>query len=122
VPGVLIIEDHEESADLLREMIELMFAGILVEVAYSGAAGIAQARLLCPAVVLCDLELPDMDGYAVARSLRADATLAGSRLVAYTGYSHDRDRARSREAGFDLHLVKPVEPEILERLVADSRC
>jgi CheY-like chemotaxis protein len=61
-----------------------------------------------------------MDGYAVARSLRADLSLAGARLIAYSGFSQERDRVRSREAGFDVHLTKPVEPEIIERLVSDS--
>jgi CheY-like chemotaxis protein len=120
VPGVLIIEDHQDSADLLREIIEMMFAGLQVEVAYSGATGIERAGHLCPTIVLCDLDLPDMDGYAVARSLRANVALSGARLVAYSGYSQERDRTRSREAGFDLHLTKPVEPEILARLLADT--
>jgi CheY-like chemotaxis protein len=121
VPGVLIIEDHEDSADLLREIIEMMFSDLEVRVAYSGAAGIEQARRSCPSIVLCDLDLPDMDGYAVARSLRSVQATAGSRLVAYSGFSHEDDRARSREAGFDLHLTKPVEPEILERLLTETR-
>lgn len=119
--GVLIIEDHEDSADLLREIIEMLFSDVQVEVAYSGASGIERAAHFRPAIVLCDLELPDMDGYAVARSLRANVALSGARLVAYSGFSNEKDRTRSREAGFDLHLTKPVEPEILERLVADTR-
>jgi CheY-like chemotaxis protein len=68
-------------------------------------------------VVLCDIGLPGMDGYEVARSLRLAPATRTARLIALTGYGRDSDRQRTEEAGFDLHLVKPVEPLELKRLL-----
>lgn len=68
-------------------------------------------------MVLCDIGLPGMDGYIVARSLRAEPSTCDARLVALTGYGRESDRQRTREAGFDLHLVKPLEPLELKRLL-----
>jgi CheY-like chemotaxis protein len=69
-------------------------------------------------VVLCDLGLPGVDGYAVAAALRQDPATASVRLIAVSGYGREEDRRRCREAGFDHHLTKPVEPGELERLLA----
>ncbi len=71
-----------------------------------------------PDVVLCDIGLPgEVDGYALARSVRADPAISGTRLIAITGYGQSADRDRAREAGFDLHLTKPVQPLRLEELL-----
>lgn len=70
-------------------------------------------------MVLCDIGLPGMDGYAVARCLRDEPATRTARLVALTGYGRESDRRRTEEAGFDLHLVKPVEPLELKRLLDD---
>jgi CheY-like chemotaxis protein len=67
---------------------------------------------------LCDIGLPGLDGYGVARELRRNPATARARLLALTGYGQDEDRRRSREAGFDFHLVKPADPEELHRLLA----
>jgi CheY-like chemotaxis protein len=111
----LLIEDHVDAAESLAMLLELI--GHEVEVAFDGAEGLAKARLLRPEVVLCDIGLPGMDGYAVARALRAAAETSSAFLIALTGYGQDDDRRRALEAGFDAHLVKPVDLEALRRLL-----
>ncbi|MCC2668555.1 MAG: Chemotaxis protein methyltransferase CheR [Armatimonadetes bacterium] len=112
---ILVVEDNRDAAETLAEILEL--DGHKVEVAFSGPAGVEAARRLRPDVVLCDIGLPGMDGYQVAASLRADPALAGMRLIAVTGYGQDEDRRRTREAGFDAHLTKPVEIPALQRVL-----
>ena len=77
-----------------------------------------RASELKPAVIVMDLGLPEIDGCEVARRMRAMPELEGVRLVALTGYGRDEDRQRTRDAGFDHHLVKPVDLDELEKLVA----
>jgi CheY-like chemotaxis protein len=112
---VLIIEDNRDAAESLRLLLELR--GHHVTLAESGAAGLEAARRGLPEVVLCDLALPGMDGFAVAVALRQDPRTAAARLIAVTGYGHDDDLRRGRDAGFDLHVLKPVDPGELERLL-----
>jgi PAS domain S-box-containing protein len=116
--GVLVIDDHRDAADSERVLLETH--GHRVAVAYSGQAGLEEARRRRPDVVLCDLGLPGMDGYQVARALRLDPATAAARLIAVSGYGSDADRDRAREAGFDLHLTKPVEPDALLRAVVEA--
>ena len=120
VPGgrrrVLIIEDNIDAADSLREALE--FSEHEVEVAYNGPAGIAKAREYKPEVVFCDIGLPGMDGFDVARAFRADDALKGSYLVALSGYALPEDVQRASEAGFDQHLAKPPNLDILEQTLA----
>ena len=71
-----------------------------------------------PDVVVCDIGLPGMDGYRVARALRDNPATAAIRLIALTGYGQDEDRRRARQAGFDEHLTKPADPATLESLLA----
>lgn len=113
---ILVIEDNPDAADSLHLLLELM--GHTVRLAYTGPAGVQAARQAPPDVVLCDLGLPGMTGFAVARALRQDPALVGVRLVAFSGYGSEADRHEGREAGFDLHLTKPVDPAELERLLA----
>ncbi|HEY3355071.1 MAG TPA: response regulator, partial [Polyangia bacterium] len=113
---VLIIEDNGDAAETLRDA--LMFGGHEVQVARDGRKGLEQARRLAPEVVLCDIGLPLMDGYAVARQLRADAQLRAVYLVALTGYAAPDDLARAQAAGFDAHVAKPPSLETLERILA----
>jgi len=113
---VLVIEDDEDTRDLLRLMLE--HDGHHVETAASGAQGVELALQTSPDVVFVDIGLPSVDGYAVAQRIRAalgDSVL----LVAVTGYGREDDRRRAAAAGFDIHLVKPVDYERLIRLVAD---
>jgi CheY-like chemotaxis protein len=114
---VLVIEDNSDAAETLGDLLRLF--GHEAEVALSGPAGLDVARNLRPDVVLCDIGLPGMDGYSVADSLRSEPATQATRLVALTGYSRDSDRQRTRDAGFDLHLVKPVEPLELKRLLEE---
>ena len=113
---VLIIEDNIDAAESLREALE--FGGHEVEVAYNGPAGIAKARKFSPEVVFCDIGLPGMDGFHVARAFRADAARRGVYLVALSGYALPEDVQRALEAGFDQHLAKPPNLESLEQTLA----
>jgi CheY-like chemotaxis protein len=112
---VVIIEDNRDAADTLRILLELM--GHEVAVAFSGPEGVKAARAWRPDVVLCDIGLPGLDGYGVARALRHDPTVATALLIAVTAYGQEEDRRRSQQAGFDYHLVKPVDPEVLQALL-----
>jgi two-component system CheB/CheR fusion protein len=114
---VLIIEDNIDAADSLREV--LAFGDHVVEVAYNGPQGLARAREFKPEVVLCDIGLPGMDGFEVARAFRADEGLKGTYLVALSGYALPEDLQRAEEAGFDRHLAKPPSLEKLESVLAD---
>jgi two-component system, sensor histidine kinase len=115
MPMVLLIEDNADAREALRVLLEL--DGYDVEAAGDGPQGLEIARAKKPAVALIDIGLPGIDGYEVARRLRA---LSGPRsfLVALTGYSDPEDRHRAEEAGFDAHVVKPVDPDELTRLLA----
>jgi PAS domain S-box-containing protein len=112
---VLVVDDIHDVADALRQLLEL--SGHTVAVAFSGPEALEVARQFRPEVVLCDLGLPGMDGYAVATALRQDPITAGARLIALSGYGQQEDQRRSRETGFDLHLTKPVEFKVLQRLL-----
>jgi PAS domain S-box-containing protein len=114
---VLIIEDNEDAAEMLQAL--LTMNGHQVEVALSGAAGVEAARSFRPEVLLCDIGLPGgMDGCGVARTLKGSADVAPSLMIALTGYGQERDQRRIREAGFDMHLVKPIDPGSLQSLLA----
>ena len=108
---VLIVEDNADSADILRTLLE--HHGYQVSVAYSGPAGVSAAKTGRPDVVLCDIGLPGMDGYAVAGALRQSPETLSTRLIAVTGYGRESDKQRALESGFDLHLVKPVNAQQL---------
>jgi CheY-like chemotaxis protein len=112
---VLLIEDNVDAAETMQMLLELY--GHSVQVAHSGRQGVEVARTWAPDVVVSDLGLPgDLDGFAVARTLRASGW--GGLLVALSGYGQAQDRERSRAAGFDGHLVKPVEVQVLNDLIA----
>jgi CheY-like chemotaxis protein len=113
---VLVIEDNVDAAESLKDVLE--FHEHTVEVAFNGPQGLDKARAFGPDVVLCDIGLPGMDGYDVARAMRADPALRGARLVALTGYAAPEDVARSKEAGFDVHLAKPPTLEKLAEALA----
>ena len=119
-PGrrVLIIEDNIDAADSLRAVLET--GRHEVAVAYSGPDGLAKARSFQPEVVLCDIGLPGMDGYDVARALRANQALKGALLVALSGYALPDDLRRAREAGFERHIAKPPSIEQIAQVLADA--
>ena len=112
---VLVIEDNLDSADTLKYALEL--GGGQVEVAYDGPTGLDLARKFHPEVVICDIGLPGMDGYAVARAVRADGELRDEYLVALSGYAQAEDRQRAMEAGFNRHIAKPTSLEQLAQLL-----
>jgi two-component system CheB/CheR fusion protein len=114
---VLIIEDSEDLAQSLRLALEL--DKHVVDIAESGPEGIEKARVFRPDIIFCDIGLPEMDGYAIARALRADPELGRLSLVAMSGYARPEDIAKAKEAGFDSHLAKPPEIEdVLEQVAA----
>jgi PAS domain S-box-containing protein len=115
---VLVVEDNLDAAETLQDLLEMV--GHQVEVAYSGPSGVEAAQRFQPDVILCDIGLPGMDGYEVAAALRQDPATAAIRLIAVTGYGEEEARRRSREAGFEQHVVKPVDPEALQRLFTPS--
>src|SRR5262249_47212891 len=113
---ILIVEDNRDAARTLGAL--LTRGGPEVQVTHAGTAGVDPARRWGPDVVLSDLGLPEMDGYELALTLRRDPATAAARLIAVSGYGQEDDRRRSAEAGFDLHLVKPVDPVELQKLLA----
>ena len=113
---VLIIEDSIDSADSLGELLE--DDGHQIVVAYNGAEGIAKAHAFQPEFVLCDLGLPDITGYEVARTLLADDALNRACLVALSGYALPQDIQHATEAGFAHYLAKPFDLEKLRALLS----
>ena len=112
---ILIVDDNHDSADSLASL--LSAAGHDVRTLYDGPSASLAAEEFQPQVVLLDIGLPEMNGYEVARQLRKSAKLRNAILVAFTGYGRDEDRQQTREAGFDYHLVKPLDAEALERII-----
>ena len=108
---VLVVEDNEDTAECLRSL--LGQCGYQVMIAHTAQEGLTAARKIQPHVVLCDIGLPDSDGYVVASVLRQSGDTSGARLIAVTGYGEPRDRRHALAAGFDQHLVKPVDLKIL---------
>ena len=113
---VLVVEDQRDTAASLRMLLEML--GHETRVAYTGPDGVCTAAAWRPDIVLCDIGLPGLDGYGVARELRLNPVTAQARLLALTGYGTDEDRRLTREAGFDLHLTKPIAPETLQDVLA----
>jgi signal transduction histidine kinase/CheY-like chemotaxis protein len=116
---VLIVEDNDDTRQMLHET--LAFSGHEVREARDGASGLALAAEARPDVALIDIGLPDLDGYEVARRLRAAPGGRRIGLIAITGYGQSEDQRRAYEAGFDAHLTKPVAPERLKQVMAGLR-
>ena len=120
---ILVVEDNVDSAEMLAFMLRL--GGHDIRIAHNGAEALEAAHAFAPQIVLCDIGLPGMNGYEVAARLRGQTAFNRMPLIALTGYGQDEARRRAREAGFDYHLTKPVEPEalaaLLAALVADGR-
>jgi CheY-like chemotaxis protein len=116
--SILIVEDNEDARDALRMALEL--SGQHVKTARDGAEAIRATREHPPEVAVIDIGLPDMDGYQVARTMRAQPGGDGVHLIALTGYGQPADRERALRAGFDSHLIKPVDPAALTALIAQG--
>jgi PAS domain S-box-containing protein len=115
---ILLVEDNADTRELMRSLLESW--GHHVTLAADGTAGLTAALNTPPDVAVVDVGLPGIDGYQVAQNLRASAAGKSILLVALTGYGRPEDRARALECGFDLHLVKPVQPEQLYGILAES--
>ena len=113
---VLVVDDNKDSADMLVMLLQMFGHEALA--AYCGQTALEATLEYQPEVVLLDIGLPDMSGYVVAQRLRQQPQTKDVKLIAMTGYGQDSDRQRSEEAGFDLHLVKPVDPQKLQDLLA----
>lgn len=106
-----MVEDDRDTAETLRTLLDL--CGYQVTVAHTSKQGIETARQLEPHIVLCDIGLPDGDGYIVASVLRQSSHSTAARLIAVTAFGDPQHRLRALAAGFDQHLVKPVDPRLL---------
>ena len=112
---VLVVEDHRDSAEMLSEVLQAY--GCVTRLAHDGPAALEIAQSFKPDIALVDISLPQMDGYEVARRIRRLPGLRDMKLIALTGHSEAAHRSQSEQAGFDRHLVKPVDPEELRRLI-----
>ncbi|HYL88492.1 MAG TPA: PAS domain S-box protein [Burkholderiales bacterium] len=115
---ILVVDDNRDAAQALRLLLEA--DGHDVQVANDGPSGLARAKQYRPDVALLDIGLPQMNGYELAQRMRAEPSLEGTLLVAVTGYGQMHDRGRASAAGFDHHLVKPVEFGALQRLLRET--
>jgi PAS domain S-box-containing protein len=116
---IVIADDNEDSVVLLAELLELL--GHDVWTASDGAEAVERAAEVQPDMIVLDLGMPRMDGFEAARRIRETPAGKGAFLVALTGWGQDSDRRRTREAGFDRHLVKPVDPRALSALLTSTR-
>ena len=114
---IIVVDDNRDAADSLAQLVEMF--GHSAEVAYDGATAIEQVRANRPDVVLCDLGLPGITGYEVARALRAQRI--DVQLIAVSGYAQPEDVAKARAAGFDDHIAKPPDPETLKAMLSHER-
>jgi CheY-like chemotaxis protein len=103
---VLVVDDQRDLADSIALLIEAL--GHRAQAVYDGFEALAASRMHVPDLMFVDIGMPAMTGYELARAIRRDPQLSDVRLVALTGYGREEDRARVLEAGFDLHLTKPV--------------
>jgi CheY-like chemotaxis protein len=113
---ILVVDDNQDSADSLGMLMKLL--GNDVRIVNDGLAAVAVANEFEPRVVLLDIGLPTLNGYEAARKFRKQPWGAKAVLVAVTGWGEAVDRQKSKKAGFDHHLVKPVEPDVLTTLLA----
>ena len=114
---ILVIDDNSLSARTLQIFLEEK--GYKVELAATGPQGLEKARRFLPQVVLCDIGLPGLDGYSVARQLRGELAVDKMVLIAVSGYGQEEDQERAKSAGFDAYLIKPISLKDLERLLAE---
>jgi CheY-like chemotaxis protein len=113
---VLVIDDIEDAADSMKMLLEI--EGFETRAAYSGTSALGIAAEFRPGVIVCDIGLPKMDGHAIARRLRSDPAFASATLIALTGWGAAEEIERTKESGFDFHLVKPVDSDALVALLA----
>jgi CheY-like chemotaxis protein len=115
---VLVVDDNVDAAHGIAAALETW--GHTVETAHDGSSAVSKALRFRPDLILLDIGLPGIDGYEVARRMKREPALAAASLVALTGYGQENDRQRARQAGFDDHLVKPVDLTTIEGLLGAS--
>jgi CheY-like chemotaxis protein len=115
---ILVIEDNRDAADSIRML--LQHDGHDVSIAYTAQQGLERARDYRPDVIFCDIGLPVIDGYQVIENIRQDAALKDTFVVALTGYGREEDQKRAMDAGFDLHLTKPIDYETLLKALREA--
>jgi CheY-like chemotaxis protein len=111
----MVVDDNHDAADVLSEALQML--GHQTSVAYDAFATLETVAKFQPQVMLIDIGMPMMDGYELARKLRAMTELGTPRLIALTGFGQDSDRAQAFEAGFDEHMVKPIDIERLRTVL-----
>jgi CheY-like chemotaxis protein len=116
---ILVVDDNHDSALSLAMMLSIM--GHETRTAHDGESAVATAESFLPEVILLDIGLPKLNGYEVAQRIRESAWGQSMFLIAVTGWGQEEDRQRSSEVGLNVHMVKPVEPAALERLLAELR-
>jgi PAS domain S-box-containing protein len=116
VHRILLVDDNKDNADSLGML--LKFLGAEVQIAYDGPSALEALKTTRPSLILLDIGLPGMDGYEVARRVRQMPEFSNIMLIALTGWGQEEDRRRTREAGFDHHLVKPVELDALQGILS----
>ena len=116
-PGlkILIVDDNRDAADSCATLLRL--SGHHVQIAYTSQQALELAGLVHPQVILADIGLPDMDGYALAHKIRAEPWGRSMILIAISGWGQEEDKRRAMAAGFDNHLTKPIEPQTIESLL-----
>src|SRR6185312_6834802 len=114
---VLIADDNRDAADSLATLLTL--AGHDMRVAYDGLAALSAAREFHPEMALLDIDMPGLDGYTVAEALRAEPWAAQLAIIAITGWGNPQSMRRAEQAGFDAHLVKPVDPDRIRSLLRE---
>jgi len=117
IERILIIEDNRDTALSLRLLLRKL--KLDVGLAFSGLEGVEKARQSAPDVILCDIGLPGLDGYAVARELRSNGNTRDTFLIAQSGYGQADDIRKAYDAGFDVHLTKPVEFQDLTKILTE---
>jgi PAS domain S-box-containing protein len=115
---VMVVDDNVDAAQMLAALLEVQGHAVCVE--YDAKGALERARRECPDVLLLDIGLPDMDGYELARALRAQPESADATLVALTGYGQSQDRKEAEQAGFDRYLVKPADMDQVNEVLAEA--
>ena len=116
---ILVVDDNHDSALSLAMMLSIM--GHETRTAHDGESAVATAESFLPDVILLDIGLPKLNGYEVAQRIRESVWGQSMFLIAVTGWGQEEDRQRSSEVGLNVHMVKPVEPAALERLLSELR-
>jgi CheY-like chemotaxis protein len=113
---ILVVDDNHDTAESMARLLQI--AGNTVRMAHDGEAAVEAASEFLPQVVLLDIGLPKMDGYEAARRIRSAPSGESIVLIAVTGWGHEADVRKALEAGFDRHMVKPVDPRNLTTLLS----